>query len=319
VTAGESSGGDAAAPGADALRAAVDAAARRYFAERRARVDGFVARVFSVRGALRLHRRALGWDILKAPANLALAPFGLALRAGAGAARAAGLRGAAEQLGRPTLTLDTAVAREVRRLVMEDLLELPTDAAPGRDALAAAIAGAPEVRALLPAGAEAALDRTLADYAGARAAVGEMTATLATLGVGAAALHKATPGALTLGPALAGAMAQAAAVSAFPLGATAGAAWYAVFPAAASPALVAGATAATLGVGALAAAFAGVVADPVQARLGVHRRRLLRLIDTLEGQFMDGREGGFAAREHYLARLADIADAAAAAAGSIRL
>jgi hypothetical protein len=102
------------------------------------------------------------------------------------------------------------------------------------------------------------------------------------------------------------------------LGATAGALWYAVFPAAASPLLVAGVTAGTLGLGAVAAAFAGVLADPVQAKLGVHRRRLLRLIDALERQFLEGAEGGFAAREHYVARLLDLADAAALAARSLR-
>jgi hypothetical protein len=314
--------GAAAAPDAAeaaALREAVEAAARRYFAERRARVDGFVARAFSWRGALHLHRRALGWDMARAPANLALAPVNLLLRLGATAARAAGGGKVADRLARRRVILDTEVAREVRRLIVAELLELPTAEAPGRDALAAAIAAAPEVRALLPPGAGATLDRTLADYAEARAAVGEMTAALATLGVGAAALQQATPGMLTLGPALAAAMAHAAAVSAFPLGATAGALWYAVFPAAASPLLVAGVTAGTLGLGAVAAAFAGVLADPVQAKLGVHRRRLLRLIDALERQFVEGAEGGFAAREHYVARLLDLADAAALAARSLRL
>jgi hypothetical protein len=301
------------------LRTAVEAAARRYFAERRERVDGFVDRAFSWRGALRLHRRALGWDLARAPANLVLAPANLLLRVGAAATGAAGGRAAAERLGRRRVILDTDVAREVRRLVMAELLELPTAAAPGRDALAAAIAAAPEVRAALPPGAGATLDRTLADYAETRAAVGEMTAALATLGMGAAALQQATPGMLTLGPALAAAMAQSAAVAAFPLGATAGALWHAVFPAAASPLLVAGVTAGALGLGAVAAAFAGVVADPVQARLGVHRRRLLRLIDALERQFLEGAEGGFAVREHYVARLLDLADAAALAARSLRM
>jgi hypothetical protein len=45
----------------------------------------------------------------------------------------------------------------------------------------------------------------------------------------------------------------------------------------------------------------------------------LRLIDTLERQFIEGAEGGFAAREHYVARLLDLADAAALAARSLRL
>ena len=45
----------------------------RYFAARRARVGPFVDRHFSLAGTLRLHRAALGWDIARAPLNLALA------------------------------------------------------------------------------------------------------------------------------------------------------------------------------------------------------------------------------------------------------
>src|SRR5262245_45391658 len=54
----------------------VDRAAERYFAERRRRVDAFVDRHFSVTGALALHRKALGADMIKAPLNVFLAvPF----------------------------------------------------------------------------------------------------------------------------------------------------------------------------------------------------------------------------------------------------
>ncbi|MBX6323503.1 MAG: hypothetical protein IRY94_16895, partial [Rhodospirillaceae bacterium] len=53
--------------------AIVDDAIGRYFDSRRARVDAFAARVFSLRGAFDLNRRALGWDLARAPANVALA------------------------------------------------------------------------------------------------------------------------------------------------------------------------------------------------------------------------------------------------------
>src|ERR1700739_4457822 len=54
-------------------QAIVAEAAHGYFDSRRARVDGFVDRRFSLLGSLALHREALGWDLLKAPANIALA------------------------------------------------------------------------------------------------------------------------------------------------------------------------------------------------------------------------------------------------------
>jgi hypothetical protein len=53
-------------------------------------------------------------------------------------------------------------------------------------------------------------------------------------------------------------VAQNAAVAAFPLGTWAGSAWHALFPASASLAMVAGATAAMAGAGALVAAMRAV-------------------------------------------------------------
>jgi hypothetical protein len=116
---------------------------------------------------------------------------------------------------------------------------------------------------------------------------------------------------LSLGPAVAAALAHQAAVAAFPLGASAGAIWYGLFPVAVTPALAVGATAGLAGLGAVAVAFAGVLADPLQVRAGLHQRRLLRLIDAVERAFFADAGPGFEAREHYLARLFDVADVAA--------
>ncbi|MDF2235780.1 hypothetical protein P2H44_24775 [Albimonas sp. CAU 1670] len=298
-------------------RALVAEAARSYFAERRARIDDFVARTFGLRGTLGLHRHAVGWDLARAPANLALAPAAVLVRLGAAAARKAGARGAGDWLSRRRLILRTQVAREVERRVVVDLLELPwTEPGapePGRDALAEAILASPRLEALArlrgpEAAARLRASDTLAEYAGVRSAAAEITTGIATMGAGAAAFQQLTPGAISLGPALAGALAQQAAVSAFPLGATAGSLWYGVFPTAASPALVAGATAGMAAAGAVAAAFAGVIADPVQVKLGVHQRRLARLVDALEEEFLKGEGAGFAAREHYAARVLDLVD-----------
>lgn len=64
-------------------------------------------------------------------------------------------------------------------------------------------------------------------------------------------------------------------------------------------------------IGSVFAAFAGVLADPVQSRLGIHRRRLLRLIDTLEVELTGPGQSPFVAREHFYARLLDLWDASA--------
>src|SRR5258707_12617349 len=51
-------------------RAIVHDAVRKYIATRRERIDLFVDRHFTLAGSLELHRRAIGWDLLRAPANL---------------------------------------------------------------------------------------------------------------------------------------------------------------------------------------------------------------------------------------------------------
>ena len=43
-------------------------------------IDGFVRRHYRLSDALRLHRHAIGWDLLRAPANIALAPVLLLAR-----------------------------------------------------------------------------------------------------------------------------------------------------------------------------------------------------------------------------------------------
>ena len=298
-------------------------AAAAYFDACRARIDGFVDRNFSLGGSVRLHRHALGWDLLKSPANVALALPQVGLKLGAAAARGLGRRRTAEALARRDLFLDTAVARELRWRIMTDLLRQPfRDGAreAKEDGLAEAILAHPRVQELLVEAGRVAAARqddpefrarmtaALAGYAGTRAAAAEITTGLITLGTGAMAFQKATPGAIALGPVIAGTLAQTSAISSFPLGATAGGLWYGVFPAQASPFLVAGATAGVLGVAAIATAFAGIISDPLQRALGLHRRRLAALVDSLEGAFRRTDDAGFVAYDLYVARLLDLGD-----------
>jgi hypothetical protein len=50
------------------------------------------------------------------------------------------------------------------------------------------------------------------------------------------------------------------------------------------------------------------LADPLQRRLGLHQRRLLRMLDVLERQLRDPSAPAFAVHDHYVARLMDLFD-----------
>ena len=315
---------------ADAI---VAEAARGYFEGCRARIDAFVEHNFSVAGAARLHTRAVGWDLLKAPANVVLSVPQIGMMLGAAAARRVGAPKTAQALGSRRMLLETAVASELRWRLMTELLCLSFadgDRVSKDDALAEAILAHPRVQAILAEAAvnvaerasdadfRAQLEAALTEYAGTRSAAAEITTGLMALGTGAIAFQKATPGAIALGPVLAGSMAQGAAISSFPLGATAGSIWYGLFPVQAAPVLVAGATAGVLGVAAVATAFAGMLSDPVQRALGLHHRRLNRLIDSLEDAFNHRDGAGFRSYDLYVARLIDLLDVLVAVTRSLR-
>jgi hypothetical protein len=308
-------------------RAIVDDGIHRYFADRRERVNSFVDRNFSLAGSLRLHRAAVGWDIARAPFNLTMAGPQVGLLLAARLAAKIGAKRTAAQLGDTRLIVHTAVGKELAWRLHADLLELPFqqgERVTTRDALAETILGDPRVAEALSPALEAIgahgndpalrqrLETAMGEYTRTRAAATEITTALLSLSAGAIALRKLTPGAISLGPSLAAAIAQRAAVMSFPMGGALGSVWYSLFPVAPSAVLVGVLTGGLLAASTVASAFAGVVADPVQRKLGLHQRRLTRMLDALERQMFDPAAPGFVVHDHYVARLLDVFDIAGA-------
>ena len=301
----------------------VDAAVRRYFEGRRAKVEPFIDAHFTLSGTLGLHRKAIGLDLVRAPANVALMLPAAGMKLGGVAAKRLGARRTGEWLLERNPLFRTSVDRELEWLIHAELLELPFDDGTRhlrRDALAEEILADPDLAGALIDPLQAigrqAKDPDLREkvtdileaYAGTRTAASELAGAMVNLGAGAFALNQFTPTAVSLGPALAGILAQHLAVTSFPFGSTLGGLWYGLFPAAPSMLLV-GATTGGLVAGlSVATAFAGVVMDPVQRGLGLHRRRLLRMLAVLEHNFQDKDAQAFVAREVYAARLLDLVD-----------
>jgi len=289
-------------------RTIVEDAIRTYFRKRRSRVPQFVESTFSFSGALQTHRHALGHDLWRAPLNAAMAGPQIGLNAAAMVLKAAGRTQTAEWVRSRELFFKTTVAQEIERRLIVDLLELPYTGygKPSfNDALAVEILGDKRLDGALgllngPWGESQRLrmDQKLAEsiaiYLNARGAAGEIVSAGVTMAAGSAFLHQATPGFLTLGPALAQALgAKIGRVAAFSV---------------AAAVLVASAT---------AAAFAGVITDPIQSALGVHHLRLVNLLDTLETAFLGG-DARLQIPEQYAARLIDLVDAIVSIAAPVR-
>ena len=295
----------------------------RYLNETRARIDPFVDSHFSFRSALALHRRAIGWDLVRAPVNVVLAVPQVLLLLGTGLTRWARWQRAADWLGNRHILLATDVAREIDWLVYTELLRSPYRQGPREsthDALAASVFGDPRIetasrgmfekagRRMSDADFRRDLEDKLTVYTGSRSAASELTAAAISVAVGAAAFKQLTPGVVSLGPAIATAAAQQAAIAGFPLGAGLGSLWYGVFPASPSPLTTIGATVGLALAFSVLSAFAGVVADPVQRLLGIHQRRLRRLVAAIERNLGGHGPERFEVRDHYVARILDVAD-----------
>ena len=227
-------------------------------------------------------------------------------------------------MGDRRLVMVTDVARELDWLVRTEVLQLPYRQGAReatRDALTEAVFADPRIetasRAVLEAigqrsddpGFRSDLERKLAVYTGSRDAAAEITSAIVGTAVGVIAFKELMPGVLSLGPAVAGAAAQSAAIAGFPLGATLGGLWYGAFPATAGTATTIAFTGAVALIAAPISAFAGLVADPVQRRLGLHQRRLGRLIDAIERDLKGDGPGQFEVRDHYVMRIVDFAEA----------
>jgi hypothetical protein len=262
-----------------------------YFAACRARVPAFTRRHFGPLGTLRLHYEALGLDLLRSPLNVLLVGPSLLLRLAASLLRLLRLERAARWLATRRLVVETRLARRIAGLIATELLQL--------DRLAEA-AGRP-----LPAEA---VEGLIAEYVAARDAVAEFASGTLAIVLSLVTLHVVAPSAFSLGPLLAERYAEEEALSSFWAGRWAASWYYWWWPAHASWAEIAAFTLGLMVVFSIVTTFMGLLTDPLQRVLGLHDRRLYRLIATLERAAQSDRAARLALPDPYLARVADLVD-----------
>lgn len=151
------------------------------------------------------------------------------------------------------------------------------------------------------------LKHEIADYAGVRSAVSEITTTIVIAIVGLCVFQTVTPGVISITGPVAELRARSLAIADFPFGQGLGRMYYGLFSAKLEPwkLLATGVVLAMLA--SVVTAFSGVIADPLQVMTGTHRRRLIRLLDRID--IASGHSNNIA-KEHITARLADLTDAA---------
>jgi hypothetical protein len=103
-------------------------------------------------------------------------------------------------------------------------------------------------------------------------------------------------------------LAKTLAAKDFFLGETIGNWYYSVFPPEPSLATTAGVLVAVMATLAAFAALSGVISDPLQAAIGLHRRRLHKLLDHLERDVAASTQSSFRPKDQFVARILDTFD-----------
>lgn len=275
----------------------------RHLARCRRRVPGFVARHLGLRGSLRLHRAALGWDVVRAPLNILLGIANLACDLLGRLFLRLGRPRSAAWLRDRHWVLRTELMRRLDNALREELLHWPAE-----------FCGADPPRADLAHS----VDRLIRHYLASRIALAEIAVALASTAVGWWLFGVLAPGAIALAMPMADALALHQAIQAFPLGSDLGGLWYGLFGADTPWFLTVGTVACLVALFALAAAFAGLATDPLDSLSGAHRRRLRRLVRAYGAALRGDRKVRLPAHEHYLARLLDLLDLLQAAVRGMR-
>ena len=303
------------------IEQAIRSGIERYFDDCRARVPAFIDRHFHYPGAIATNRMALGWDMLRAPINLLWAPvYALACLVKILVPKRTGLMWLHGLANRMPAGFTTRVQRHISHLILVDLLnngqESPLlEGSLLEGYLIEALEAVYERHTSKPVDhqrfsklTEPLVADALSQYRITRTASADITNSISCTVLGAFAFQKFTPGGIGLGVVLASMLAKTLAARDFILGETIGGWYYSWFPPEPSLATTASVMVAVMVALAAFAAFSGVIFDPVQAAVGLHRRRLHKLLDRLQRDVTLSTQSSFRPKDQFVARILDMFD-----------
>lgn len=299
------------------IAAAITVATDNYFAQCEARVPQFCKKHYKYPGVWKNNKHALGWDLIRMPFNLFWAPIYLIALLLSILCKHIGLKGLSKLFIRTPSGFTSKVQSSIQQLVNEELLKSP--ASKNESALLNAITTEIEKKIGLPNTATArdkfheALEpivwQSLQQYSLTRTASADITNTLLSTAAGALIFNKFTPGGLGLGLIFAGLYAKHSAKENFFLGETIGGWYYRLFPPAPDITTILGFSALVLALLAIFSAFSGLLTDPIQYYLGIHKKRLYKMLGHLRKDFKKQSDSSFHPKDPYIARIMELLDA----------
>jgi hypothetical protein len=260
----------------------------------RQRIPAFVNRYYSLQGAYKLNRLAMGRDILIAPFNFLMGFPNFLLRLIAVLLEMSGAHRLAQRLLKIHLGFSTSVQQALTAYLWSDFFifsRYPEDIDKGLEQLVYQAAREP-----------------LQIYVQTRNVAADITAgTLAAI-LGLTLLNQFTPGSISAGTAIAHLVAREQAASEFFLGETVGRFYYTVFPVSPPIAIVLATVLVVMVTIALVAAFSGMIHDPIQKLTGIHQRRLHQLLNAIEKNATQSLTKGYRPKDTFVGRIYDFID-----------
>ncbi|AZT84873.1 hypothetical protein EHN06_15675 [Marinobacter sp. NP-4(2019)] len=298
------------------IEQAIHTGIERYFDDCRARVPAFIDHHFHYPGAIATNRMAMGWDMLRAPLNLLWAPvYALACLLKILVPKRTGLLWLHGLANRVPAGFTTRVQQHISHLILVDLLNNGQEGPLLERYLIEALEAVYDRHTCEPVDhqrfsrlIEPLVADALSQYRVTRTASADITNSISCTVLGAFAFQKFTPGGIGLGVVLASMLAKTLAARDFILGETIGGWYYSVFPPEPSLATTAGVMVAVMATLAAFAALSGVIFDPVQAAVGLHRRRLHKLLDHLQRDVSLSTQSSFRPKDQFVARILDTFD-----------
>ncbi|MGO1749254.1 MAG: DUF6635 family protein [Marinobacter sp.] len=303
------------------IEQAIRSGTEHYFDACRARIPAFIDRHFHYPGALETNRMALGWDMLRAPINLLWAPvYALACLVKVLTPKRTGLMWLHGLANRIPAGFTTRVQQHISHLILVDLLNNGQEGFLLEDSsleayLIEALEAVYERHTYKPVDhqqfstlIEPLIADALSQYRITRTASADITNSISCTVLGAFAFQKFTPGGIGLGVVLASMLAKTLAAQDFIFGETIGGWYYSWFPPEPSLATTTSVMVAVMASLAAFAAFSGVIFDPVQAAVGLHRRRLHKLLDHLQRDVALSTQSSFRPKDQFVARILDMFD-----------